>query len=402
MASERERDAEMDRLLRGVLADAPAAPADACPPAGDLAAYVERALPAAEREAMEAHLASCARCQDALALLAGMPDAAAAPSPAAAWWRAGWKRWLVPATAVATGLILYVALKPEPPLRTAPPSSGQVALSVPAQAPVPEAPAATGAGGEAMAGAAAPRKERALEAEPRPKGATPPVEAQTNKAAAAGERRLAEAPGRTATDAMAKQEAPPAQVTALADARPAAPPAAPAPAAAEAEAKKPAEQAEAAPGVAAGAVGGVARGAEGVAFRQQASKLSTEAPARPESRGPLVVASPGNPPQALWRLEDGGRIFGSTDGGKTWRLQRPGGGELLAASSPSRTVCWAVGANGLVLRTTDGATWEARPFPEPADLVAVAAAGALQATVTTRDGRRFTTEDGGGTWTTDK
>jgi photosystem II stability/assembly factor-like uncharacterized protein len=51
-----------------------------------------------------------------------------------------------------------------------------------------------------------------------------------------------------------------------------------------------------------------------------------------------------------------------------------------------------------VLLSVDGTTWQARSFPETADLVAVQAADARTATVTTSDGRRFSTTDGGATW----
>ena len=72
---------------------------------------------------------------------------------------------------------------------------------------------------------------------------------------------------------------------------------------------------------------------------------------------------------------------------------------LVAAAAPSISTCWAVGAGGTVLLTDDGDRWESRPFPEKADLVAVDARSAHEATVTTRDGRRFTTTDRGSTWT---
>jgi photosystem II stability/assembly factor-like uncharacterized protein len=61
-------------------------------------------------------------------------------------------------------------------------------------------------------------------------------------------------------------------------------------------------------------------------------------------------------------------------------------------------VGWIVGADGTVLVTTDGERWQPRAFPEPVDLVGVTASSDATATVTTRDGRRFTTADGGRTW----
>ena len=51
-----------------------------------------------------------------------------------------------------------------------------------------------------------------------------------------------------------------------------------------------------------------------------------------------------------------------------------------------------------MLLSVDGTTWQLRPFPEKIDLVAVQATDAKTATVTTSDGRRFSTTDGGATW----
>ncbi len=72
--------------------------------------------------------------------------------------------------------------------------------------------------------------------------------------------------------------------------------------------------------------------------------------------------------------------------------------ELTAGASPSPSVCWVVGRNGTVLRSTDGRTWTGVNIPEAADLVSVDATDASIAIVTTADGRRFRTSDGGRTW----
>ncbi len=149
-----------------------------------------------------------------------------------------------------------------------------------------------------------------------------------------------------------------------------------------------------------GAVGGV------LAMRPAAKRsadASIAAPAeaasggRGEGRQPTIVRGGGAFP-FLWRFDPGARILGSTDEGRTWQLQHPGPGELTAGSAASAAICWAVGAEGLVLRTTDGRTWETVPFPERLDLVAISATSARHATVHDRNGRRFTTDDGGATW----
>ncbi len=92
-------------------------------------------------------------------------------------------------------------------------------------------------------------------------------------------------------------------------------------------------------------------------------------------------------------------VHHSTDGGVTWTLQQTGTtANVTAGSSPARDVCWLVGRGGTVLLSVDGRTWQLRPFPEKIDLVAVQATDAKTATVTTSDGRRFSTTDGGATW----
>jgi hypothetical protein len=72
--------------------------------------------------------------------------------------------------------------------------------------------------------------------------------------------------------------------------------------------------------------------------------------------------------------------------------------QVLAFAAVSDTVCWAVGTGGLVVVTTDGIAWTSRAFVDQSDLVHVQASGAGSAVVTTREGRRHATTDGGATW----
>jgi photosystem II stability/assembly factor-like uncharacterized protein len=71
---------------------------------------------------------------------------------------------------------------------------------------------------------------------------------------------------------------------------------------------------------------------------------------------------------------------------------------LTSGASTSRSICWLVGGAGTVLRSTDGRTWRRVAFPETIDLVSIRATDERSATVTTSDGRRFLTKDGGVTW----
>ena len=111
----------------------------------------------------------------------------------------------------------------------------------------------------------------------------------------------------------------------------------------------------------------------------------------------VEVTAPGG--MVAWRVGPRGAIWRTADEGRSWYPQKSGvTAALLAASSPSITTCWAVGASGTVLLTDDGERWERRPFPEQMDLVGVDARSSHDATVTTRDGRRFATTDRGATW----
>ena len=72
--------------------------------------------------------------------------------------------------------------------------------------------------------------------------------------------------------------------------------------------------------------------------------------------------------------------------------------KLVAGSAPSVKVCWVVGNKGTIYRTTDGTIWRKIPAPAQADLTAVDAKDASSATVTLKDGKKFSTSNGGKTW----
>lgn len=87
------------------------------------------------------------------------------------------------------------------------------------------------------------------------------------------------------------------------------------------------------------------------------------------------------------------------DGTVTWdRRSSPIALRITAGASPSASVIWLAGKGGLVLLTVDGHRWRRVPFPLSVDLTAVQASSATEASVTTTDGRTFTTRDGGQTW----
>src|SRR5690606_24189004 len=94
-----------------------------------------------------------------------------------------------------------------------------------------------------------------------------------------------------------------------------------------------------------------------------------------------------------------GRIERSSDRGQTWTLTvlEPLT-RITAGSAPAANVCWIVGHDGVVLRSTNGTTFARQPFPETVSITTVVAQDTARAMVTTEDGRVFATADGGATW----
>ncbi len=391
MSTDRQHDADMDRLLRAALNDVGETGAGPCPDPGDLAAYAEGALTGAERRGIETHTAACARCQQAMAAFARAEPQPEAPAERArrSWLRSGHLRWLIPAVA-ASGLVLYLAAR----TAIAPnfPTTGPPAL---VQAPPPAdlrppGPLPTAEGTLASRDIAGPSQEkeriasqldrdtgnRSRESAPsaaRIPAVPPPLNAPApplRSPGAVGEEQGA-AGGRAVPMRAARTD--------LADRR-AQPGAAPVP-----EPSKPAaEVAPAAPAIAAGEAGMMKQAAVGNDARLEAARS-------------LIVTTPGG--MVMWRVEPDGVISRSADGGNTWHQQvAPSSHQLLAGSAASSVACWVVGRQGTVLVTIDGERWETRVFPERVDLVAVEARNARTATITAIDGRRFVTTDGGASW----
>jgi len=119
--------------------------------------------------------------------------------------------------------------------------------------------------------------------------------------------------------------------------------------------------------------------------------------ANPTAERAVVIVARTNLDVA-WRLR-AASIERSDDAGKTWRAQPSGDATgLLAGSAASAEVCWLAGRSGLVLRTTDGEHWERLGSPTGSDLTQVIASSATNATVQTAGGERFSTSDGGRSW----
>ncbi len=332
----------LDHLLRETLRERTAgSPSGPCLDAETVAGWFDDTLDARDRAAAEAHAADCARCQ---ALLAAMVRTA--PPAADHWWRrASFMGWLVPLTVAATALLIWVNL-PQRPL-------------------VSPAPATTPADVKP-----ADQEQARTETNPTVPATVPP---------AAGRERATSRTKPEQREAFRKDAARSGRDNAARDssiAR-AAPERAP----------------QAAPE-------SVAASAPSRGTLEETKTAGTPQPASTRMRSMMreaLVASPDS--LTRWRIATPGSVQRSTDGGITWETQATGAAvTLTAGASPSPSVCWLVGPGGIVVITTDGRSWERLSFPEVVDLVAIRATDDKTATVTTADGRRFTTRNRGQTW----
>lgn len=113
-----------------------------------------------------------------------------------------------------------------------------------------------------------------------------------------------------------------------------------------------------------------------------------------------IIVSPNK--KQSWRIGLAGKIELSTDAGKTWKPQSSGvAADLLSGSASSDKVCWIVGKAGTLLLTTDGGKhWKQLASPISEDLGGVLALDAQYASIwDVPRGKTFETSDGGLTWT---
>jgi hypothetical protein len=107
-------DHDRDAWLRPLLSQSMPAASGDCLDADTLAAWSDGALDAGRAADVERHASTCARC---MALVASMARTAPPPleaQPERAWALAPMLRWLVPLTAAATAIAIYVLLPDRP------------------------------------------------------------------------------------------------------------------------------------------------------------------------------------------------------------------------------------------------------------------------------------------------
>ncbi len=328
-----DRDASVDRLLAGAMkARADATIEGPCLDADTLAAWADGALAARERAHAEAHAAECARCQALLAaMVRTLPPATAATSP----WRLPALGWLVPLTAAATALVIWVAVPSREPAQISGGVAEAVDQSAPARVPsvvdAPLADAKAKASSEAPAPASASddRRER-RQAAPLEKAAAAPrsavasafddlreqrevasLEKQARPAAAAG----ASAVGASAPESIIVSSNPSTRFRVLRG-------------------------------------GGVQRSADAGATWRAEVTGTTE----------TLTAGSSPSPSVCWLVGPGGVILLSTDGRSWRRVAFPEAIDLRSVSAIDEEGATVTAADGRAFVTTDaGRTWSRAP-----------------------------------------
>jgi hypothetical protein len=369
-----------------------------------LAAWMDGSLDSGDVGNFEHHLAECGRCQAILAAAASealfgeeaarTADAAAssdAPTddvtvpPRGRLLAFPWRRlaWAAAPLGVAASVVLAVWV-----VRS---SRENLPLPVSQEVRTDAVPSIGGSGGAAQERAeesAAPTAAKPVEPPAAsdlrsvPTGSNETRARRQETAPAArveqdesGRSRVADADSRDAQAVAGLTAAPPPAVTGSAGNAAPPPPAAPPP---QAYAAAP-EQKAAAP-----------TGAGDSRMLTQGESVR----ARGEPAATVMVGSG----RVSWVLARDGRITRIEEGQGPEQVAATGD-VLRAGSAVSEVVAWAVGQNGAIWRTLDGRSWQRVQAPSRDDFVMVAAQGAGTALVTTAAGGRFSTNDGGRTWT---
>ena len=129
MGSEREQNSWLETTLR----QSQAPGSDSCPDAETLAAWADGGLSAQAAAAVELHASTCSHC---IAVLAAIERGAPAPA-APAWTPARVFRWLVPLTAAATAVAIWIAV-PDRQIATFEPAPAHDSAAINPGTPNPE------------------------------------------------------------------------------------------------------------------------------------------------------------------------------------------------------------------------------------------------------------------------
>jgi hypothetical protein len=453
----REEDKSMPGMLRrGLAAEAGEMAGNDCPEPEILAAYFDRSLDADETARYDLHFSRCANCRQQLGAMARASDGEGEKKAASGWeWLLG-TRWLAPAAigfavlVIVSGFMLHmrrrdlandVAMSREP---AAPPteivdhaahnpethsvanSAANSAQAAPASneskaKPVP--PLSMSAREDQLSSSANARthtseemyrqglamasRKKQIESQQamNAKGSAGSSAVAANSRAGGAETSARAAPSAAmvvepeeakppAADAVKSQSKPSAESSRAAAGAPVASANAPGPAAGRVA---PAPDTPAPPPRASFESSMKARvndqAAQVARSRMQQAQLSS-------NLAGITITTPD--PQVIWMVSDSDNISRSEDAGATWKSEQiETDDRFVASSAPTPKICWLVGERGTILRTTDGKTWASVQPPSNADFAGfsrVDAKDGLTATVTTMDGRKFSTTDGGRIW----
>jgi hypothetical protein len=409
------RDRAMSGMLRQSLGNT--GPQENCLDAETIAAYYEHSLDTPLNSKCEAHLAECARCRQQIAMMVRAETSAPAKAKAKITWIWDW-RFLAPAAAALLVLTVW-GVRRSTLTVTSPKAPGPlVAMSKP-QEVLPQLPPqlTTSPGLPAAASNSKstplPKLDRLSPVPQAQQFETSDARALRNLKKSSGAESSTATTGEQAADESLKQPA-----AASAPNTPAAAAAKSLASGAESNSAALALQAPSAPPVSrSNTESSSGNGPAAEAKESAGNELSTanqaqlagrireyaaasQAPARQTEQrsAETIIATPD--PKVLWRIGVGGFVERSEDKGATWNGQIPlPNAQLTAGSAPTAKTCWLVGEGGTILLTKDGTHWSKIPPPVPADFVSVSSKSASSAVITSSDGQKFSTSDGGKKWT---
>ena len=335
---------------------------ESCLDAETVAAWVDGGLSGDPLEVAQSHVADCARCQALVGTVARLNTVVPRAEPERASRR--WLAWAVPLTAAAAAIALWVAIPRDKLDRFDTGARAPEANEVQRQADETKVQEPALLDGRLQAPASGTKAERERQTTDSSGAAKDAAknDAATSNQIGAQQPELRRDATRLEADSLKKQPGPESAVAPFASE-------APAPAASPADAAPPA--------------------------LAEKSAIPARSAARAQTAD-LEIVSPD--PAVRWRIA-GSVVQRSTNGGGRWEAVSTGvASPLTAGAAPSVSVCWLVGRGGVVLLSTDGRTWRRVAFPETTDLSAVQATDARAASVSTSDGRTFSTTDGGVTW----
>jgi hypothetical protein len=397
--SAQENHISLDGPMRRVLATGVPS-AEPCPSPDVFAAYYEHSLDPEETELYDVHFASCPSCR---AILAGVARASqTAPQaldvkPESRWNWKSMQLWLATAAAGVAAVLIIVVLY-QRSMSNSSTHNAEVAMSRAVATPEPAKSAPPPSAAYAPAPPDAPRDETKIPSLPLAKSARSPQPVAPPQSPAID--LAARENASSASDSSDKKRVVPSAdeskaVNGLAaTTAPSTSGAVPSSESAATGALAPSARSAQPP------VNNNQSTANNRAMRAQAGAASGFAKVmKPKAQAQakdLVVSSPDS--KITWTVHTNHVQY--AENGQPAAVQDfiPTNSPIAAGSSPGGNVCWLVGADGAVVRTTDGRLWLGTNSPSSSDLTAIKATSARAATVTSADGHTYVTADGGQTW----